>query len=211
MTLMQDALQNSAVGVSVTQVPENLNILATQDCAAAIWQRRPLPAFQAWIDGLGSAVLPSTRQILKPQDVVTVLSQVCDTSSAPDGSHWRHLIEDIAELSQLFCDLMAAPYVRRRLGPITSNACRKFHIDAVTARLVCTYRGTGTQYGISHDGGEPEPIFTVPAGSPILLLGKLWLKKPCSGLLHRSPPIEGSGETRLVLILDPIFDLEEAI
>jgi hypothetical protein len=209
MTLMQDALQNSAVGVSVTQVPEKLNILATQDCAAAIWQRRPLPAFKAWIDGLGSAVLPSTWQILKPQDVVTVLSQVCDTSSAPDGSHWRHLIEDIAELSQLFCDLMAAPYVRRRLGPITSNACRKFHIDAITVRLVCTYRGTGTQYGISHDGAEPKYILTVPTGTPILLRGTLWQEKPRSGLLHRSPPIEGSGETRVVLVLDPIFDLEE--
>nr|WP_245926135.1 DUF1826 domain-containing protein [Ascidiaceihabitans donghaensis] len=29
------------------------------------------------------------------------------------------------------------------------------------------------------------------------------------GCLHRSPPIEGSGETRLVLVLDPIFDLED--
>lgn len=209
MTLMQDALQNSAVGVSVTQVSENLNILATQDCAAAIWERRPLPAFQAWIDGLGSAALPSTRQILKPQDVVTVLSQVCDTSSVPDGSHWRHLIEDIAELSQLFRDLMAAPYVRLRLEPITSNACCKFHIDAITARLVCTYRGMGTQYGIAHDGAEPEITFTVPTGTPILLRGTLWPEKPHSGLLHRSPPFEGIGETRLVLVLDPIFDREE--
>jgi hypothetical protein len=211
MTLMQNVLQNSEIGVCVTQVPENLNILATQDCAAVIWQRRPLPAFQAWIDGLGSAVLPSTRQILKPQDVDTVLSQVCDTSSVLDGSHWRHLIEDIAELSKLFCNLMAAPYVRVRLEPITSNACCKFHIDAITARLVCTYRGTGTQYGISHDGAEPERIFTVLTGTPILLRGTLWPEQPRSGLLHRSPPIEGSGETRLVLVLDPIFDLEEEI
>ncbi|MFT4915535.1 MAG: hypothetical protein ACI9C3_001397, partial [Yoonia sp.] len=50
MTLMQDVLQNSVSGISLTQVPENLNILATQDCAAAIWHRRPLPDFQAWID-----------------------------------------------------------------------------------------------------------------------------------------------------------------
>ncbi|WP_369333777.1 DUF1826 domain-containing protein [Aquicoccus porphyridii] len=27
-------------------------------------------------------------------------------------------------------------------------------------------------------------------------------------LLHRSPPIEGSGETRLVLVLDPVTGTE---
>ena len=209
MTMMQDVLQNSAIGVGVTQLPENLNILATQECAAAIWQRRPLPDFQTWINGLDPAILPSVRLILKPQDVITVLSEFCDTSLVTDRSHWRHLIKDIAELSHLFCDLMAAPYVRLRLERVTSNACRKFHIDAITARLVCTYRGTGTQYGISHGGVESERIFTVPTGTPILLRGTLWPEEPRSGLLHRSPPIEGSGETRLVLVLDPIYELDE--
>jgi hypothetical protein len=209
MTMMQDVLQNPVAGIGVTQLPENLNILATPDCAAAIWQRQPLPDFQTWIDGVDPAILPSVRLILKPQDVATVLSEVCDTSSVADRAHWQHLIKDIAELSHRFCDLMAAPYVRLRLEPITSNACRKFHIDAITARLVCTYRGMGTQYGTAHDGAEPERIFTVPTGTPILLRGTLWPEQPRSGLLHRSPPIEGSGETRLVLVLDPIFDLEE--
>jgi hypothetical protein len=209
MTLMQDVLQNSVSGISLTQVPENLNILATQDCAAAIWHRRPLPDFQAWIDRLDPTIFPSVQLIQKPQDVITVLSEICDTSSVVDRAPWQYLIKDIAELSHLFCDLMAAPYMRLRLEPITSNACRKLHIDAITARLVCTYRGTGTQYGISQDGAEPECIFTVPTGTPILLRGTLWPEQPRSGLLHRSPPIEGSGKTRLVLVLDPTFDLEE--
>ena len=209
MTLMQDLQQNPVTSIGVTQLPENLNILATQDCAAAIWQRQPLPDFQTWIDGLNPDILPSVRLILEPQDVATVLSKICDTSSVIDRAHWQYLIKDIAELSHLFCDLMAAPYMRLRLEPITSNACRKFHIDAITARLVCTYCGTGTQFGISQDGAEPERIFTVPTGTPILLRGTLWPEQPLSGLLHRSPPIEGSGETRLVLVLDPIFDLED--
>ncbi|MFT5346951.1 MAG: hypothetical protein ACI95S_002704 [Dinoroseobacter sp.] len=209
MTLMQDALQSSAIGVCVTQAPENLNILAKPGCATAIWQRQPLPDFQTWIDGLDPDILPLDRLILESQDVATVLSEICDTSSVVDRAHWQYLIKDIAELSYLFCDLMAAPYMRLRLEPITSNACRKFHIDAITARLVCTYRGTGTQFGISQDGAEPERIFTVPTGTPILLRGTLWPEQPRSGLLHRSPPIEGSGETRLVLVLDPILDLED--
>lgn len=129
----------------------------------------------------------------------------------PAGPERNRLIDDIAALADIFAEIMRARWLRLRLDVVTTNACRRFHIDAVTARLVCTYRGTGTQYGISADGAEPSRIFTVPTGAPILLRGTLWPERPRSGLLHRSPPIEGSGETRLVLVLDPVDDPEDAI
>ena len=119
------------------------------------------------------------------------------------------LIDDIAAMADMFADLMQSPYVRLRLDVIKTNACRKFHIDAVTARLVCTYRGTATQYGISRETGDVDAIQTLGTGSPILLRGTLWPVVPKSRLLHRSPPIEGTGETRLVLVLDPIDDPAE--
>lgn len=209
MTMVQSVLHKAAVGVGVAQDPKNLNILTKPGCAAVIWQRQPKPTFQKWMNSLNPDMLPSARLVLKPQKVSAALSQLCDASSMPDLPHRQHLIEDITALSHLFCDLMDAPYVRLRLSRINANACRKFHIDAVTARLICTYRGTGTQYGISLDGAEPKRVFTVPTGAPMLLRGTLWPEEPRSGLLHRSPPIEGTGETRLVLVLDPIFDLEE--
>jgi len=104
---------------------------------------------------------------------------------------------------------MSAPYLRLRLDVVRTNACRKFHIDAVTARLICTYRGTGTQYGISTDGADPKRVFTVPTGAPIILRGTLWPADLPSGLLHRSPPIVDTGETRLLLVIDPVFDPEK--
>ena len=116
------------------------------------------------------------------------------------------LVNDVAALAEVLREIMPTSHLQMRFDVVTTNACRKFHIDAVTARLVCTYRGTGTQYGISTDGAEPQKIFTVPTGAPILLRGTLWPEPPRSGLLHRSPPIEGTGETRLVLVLDPIID-----
>ena len=61
---------------------------------------------------------------------------------------------------------MQAAYVRLRLQAVTTNACRKFHLDAITGRLVCTYRGPGTQYGTSTAGEDPEHIRTVPTGAP---------------------------------------------
>ncbi len=120
------------------------------------------------------------------------------------------LVEDIADLSVRFAEIMRSPYLRLRLGVVNTNACRKFHIDAIMARLICTYRGTGTQYGVSNDGKEPKKVFTVATGAPMVMRGTLWPESPASGLLHRSPPIEGSGETRLVMVLDPVFDMDDA-
>ena len=58
-------------------------------------------------------------------------------------------------------------------------------------------------------GKTANNIVTVATGAPVLLRGSLWPSKTETGLLHRSLPIEETGETRLVLVLDPIFDLEE--
>lgn len=145
----------------------------------------------------------------KPEEVSGAISEICTFAGMPNST-WRDcFIADIAVLADVFTNMMQADYVRVRLDVVTTDACRKFHIDAVTARLVCTYRGTGTQYGISTDGTQPSPVFTVPTGCPIILRGTLWPDPPQSGLLHRSPPISGTGETRLVLVLDPMDGPEE--
>ncbi len=117
----------------------------------------------------------------------------------------------VAHLANNFATLMKAKYLRLRVDVVTTNACRKFHVDAITARLVCTYRGTGTQYATAPKGQEPAHVATVPTGSPILLRGTLWPATPATGFLHRSPPIEGTGETRLVLVLDPVTDPEDEV
>lgn len=209
MNLTREIVTDAAVGVGVADAPEDLKAIHHPGCAAAIWRRTPTPSFQAWIDGLEPGRLPRTRMILRPDAVRDAVFEACDLAGTPDEPERSRLIDDTAALSTIFAELMGAPYLRLRYDVVTNNACRRFHIDAVTARLVCTYRGTGTQYGISTDGAEPRRIFTVPTGAPILLRGTLWPEHPRSGLLHRSPPIEGSGETRLVLVLDPIADPQD--
>ena len=206
MTLVREAVKDAAIGVEITDTPEGLSAIKRPGCAAAIWRRQPMPRFQSWIDGLDPNCLPNARLIVRPADVRNAVLQTCEASGTPECRERERLIDDAAALADIFAGLILAPYLRLRFDVVTTNACRKFHTDAVTARLVCTYRGTGTQYGISTDGAEPRHIFTVPTGAPILLRGTLWPEHPKSGLLHRSPPIEGTGETRLVLVLDPAMD-----
>jgi len=148
--------------------------------------------------------------VLRPERVHDAIRLLFNTSTLPDCQERDLLIGDIAAQADLFAHVMAAPYLRLRLDVIETNACRRFHIDAVVARLICTYRGTGTQYGTSRDGNDPVDIYTVPTGSPIVLRGTTWPETPAMGLRHRSPPIEGTGETRLVLVLDPVFELSDA-
>lgn len=211
MTLVREIVKDAAIGVGVADTPEGLSALHRPGCAAAIWRRQPLPAFQSWIDALDPELLPKARVILRPDAVRDAASRVCDASGTPAGPERDRLVDDIAALADIFAGLMKARWLRLRLDVVTTNACRRFHIDAVTARLVCTYRGIGTQYGLSTDGAAPRRVFTVPTGAPILLRGTLWPERPRAGLLHRSPPIEGTGETRHMLVLDPVDEPEEKV
>lgn len=40
----------------------------------------------------------------------------------------------------------------------------------------------------------------------MIFRGSHWERQNNQGLLHRSPPIEGSGETRFVVVIDPIYE-----
>jgi hypothetical protein len=209
--MIEALLSDIMPGVHEVETPEALSALHQPGCAAAIWQRHPLTGFQAWLNALSPDQLPRARVILRPQDVRAAVTQICQTNGTPEGPERARLIDDIAALADIFSGLTRARFLRLRLDVVTTNACRKFHVDAITARLVCTYRGTGTQYGHREGTADPTRIHTLTTGAPILMRGTLWPEQPASGFVHRSPPIEGTGETRLVLVLDPIDDPDDAI
>ena len=197
------------VDVGVVRTIQDLAVIRDPGCAVALCQRQPDRNVLEWLERLDSDRLPKARVILPPDRISEALEQICDISDTPDCEERNRLIDDVTKLAKVFADLMKTTHLRLRFDVVTTNSCKKFHIDRITARLLCTYRGTGTQYGFSLDGAEPDHILTVPTGSPIVLRGSLWPETPKSGILHRSPPIEGTGEYRSILVLDPIFDLEK--
>ncbi|MEM6635601.1 MAG: DUF1826 domain-containing protein [Pseudomonadota bacterium] len=206
MTLHSEVEKGTIPGVGVTTSPKGLSYISNPSCAATIWRRQPLESFQTWIDDLSCDQLPRARVILRQEMVRDAMADIVDAAGLPDCQERNMLADDVAALANIFAAVMDAPYLRLRLDVICTNACRNFHIDAVTARLICTYRGSGTQYGTSADGLEPHNIDGVPTGSPMIMRGTLWPCSPNRALRHRSPQIEGTGETRLVLVLDPVTD-----
>ena len=113
------------------------------------------------------------------------------------------LIADIAALANRFAELTRKSSLRVRLEGVTTNACKKVHADYTDIRLITTYAGPGTDYAPhgAEDHGGDCCLERVPTGAVALFKGRLFGAghEPC---LHRSPPIEGSGEARLVLVID---------
>ena len=165
----------------------------------------------AWLASLDPACLPKARVILRPDRVPSALVQICDMSRMRFCVERDAFIAHAQQLSDAFMHVMKAPYLRLRFDVISHNACNRFHVDAKTARLICTCRVAGTQYGLANAAGDPETVHTVPTRAAIVLRGKRWPPKAKVDLVHRSPPVQGTGQTRLVLVLDPIADLDEGV
>ena len=209
--MLSDKKNKALVGVALAQTACDFSIIQDPDCAAVLCQTQLSSHVLAWLASLGPMCLPKARVILRPDRVQSALVQICDMSQMPVCSEREAFIAHAQQLSDAFMHIMKAPYMRLRLDIISHNACSRFHIDAMTARLICTYRGSGTQYGLANADGDPETVHTVPTGAAIVLRGKRWPPKAKVDLVHRSPPIQGTGQTRLVLVLDPIADLDEEL
>lgn len=192
-----------ALMIAESREPDSLRAIHSPGCGAAIWRRRPEAGFQAWIDALPPRQLPAARLVLPPHRAREAVTVLCTEHGIADHPCRDMLVDDIAALAALMADVMRAGMLRLRLDVVSDNACARFHLDQVPARLLCTYRGRGTQYGPARGPGEADPVHELAPGSVGLFRGRLWSDEEPSGILHRSPPIAGDGETRLLLVIDP--------
>ncbi|MGD9863355.1 MAG: DUF1826 domain-containing protein [Pseudodonghicola sp.] len=192
----------TVTGVAEGRARQILETLRAPGCAAAIWQRQPDPLLGAWLDSLPADRLPALRQSLPADRVAAAVDQACAAAGIAAGPGRRRFCADVADLAAGFAGLMGTPHLQLRLDPVRGDACRRFHVDHVPARLLCTYRGRGTEYGAAGPDGQPQSVQRMAAGWVGVFRGRLWPGAAPCGLLHRSPPIEGSGETRLLLVLD---------
>ena len=130
-------------------------------------------------------------------------------SEMPDCVERQFLLNDICLLAQEFNELFASDYLRLRFDVVTTNKCPKFHIDHVAARLLCTYRGAGTEYSFLDHQKKPAEIFPTPNCAAIVLRGTKWPTDCANNLVHRSPEINDENETRLLFVIDPVDDSDE--
>ena len=137
------------------------------------------------------------------------------------GEEESALVDDIAELVDMYTYLFDLPGAGLRLTTLDRAMCPRFHVDRVPCRLVTTYQGSGTQWlpqelvdrsklGAGNQGlpdeesgiyRQQEDIHQLNTADVALLKGELWHGNEDAGIVHRSPPV-AENESRLLLTLD---------
>ncbi|MEL7447335.1 MAG: DUF1826 domain-containing protein [Pseudomonadota bacterium] len=179
-----------------------------EDCSLAIWERTPPPDLQSLLETDPADI----RFVASVEAIEPSLQDALDGAGYAASTASDRLAQDICELTRLYCQTLAISDVEVRLECVTTNSCRKWHSDYVSARLITTYLGDGTDWLDEDDlarleaGAEPTHIRSLATGDVGLFKGKLAAGKPA---IHRSPPIAGIGQKRLLLVLNPKRDVIE--
>ncbi|MEZ8695905.1 DUF1826 domain-containing protein [Vibrio lentus] len=202
--------------VSASEQPTVLADIYQSDINIAIWQRKFDADLTSAIDEFIASNPNFSKSIsLSPGNAFEKLE------FATDGTASKALLENMAELVDMFCCLFELEEVRLRLAVLNKAMCPRFHFDQVPCRLVTTYHGVATQwlpnYVVDRSklgrgaNGQPDSasglyphesdIQQMASGDVALLKGERWSGNENAGLVHRSP-VTSSDETRLLLTLD---------
>ncbi|MEM6292386.1 MAG: DUF1826 domain-containing protein [Myxococcota bacterium] len=148
------------------------------------------------------------------------LDELLEPVRSPEAR--RLLRRDLAALTREYGALLDRRHVHAQLSVVAHDACRKFHADQVTVRLLCTFAGPGTQW-IHNDDVVRENLARIDVdleeanrsvmrcanavqqcnpGDVILLKGESFPNNRGAGAVHRSPPVVEDSLRRLVFKID---------
>jgi hypothetical protein len=158
----------------------------------ALWHRAARASLHRSIAAL--LELPPFRHAIQdnPNDAVRELLR-----NLPFAA--RALAGDIGLLARLFARLTGEHEVRLRLEHVGDDACRRYHVDAVRLRLLCTYAGRGTEWL-----EKTERTRSMPAMQVGVFKGSRF-PDAAPRVLHRSPPVshlQRQHRSRLLLCID---------
>ncbi|EAP94892.1 DUF1826 domain-containing protein [Vibrio splendidus] len=203
-------------GLSASEQPTVLADIYQSDINIAVWQRQfDEDLTMAISEFIASNPSFSKSISLSPDKAYDKLE------FATDGTASKALLENMAELVDMFCCLFDLEEVGLRLAVLNKAMCPRFHFDQVPCRLVITYHGVATQWLPNESvdrsklgrgsNGQPDSasglythesdIQQMASGDVALLKGERWSGNDNAGLVHRSP-VTSSDETRLLLTLD---------
>jgi hypothetical protein len=195
--------------------PTELRQVLNSDINLCLWKRPDQPEITRELSALRASDLPDVRCRTSPtsfdDDVSMLLIQ-----SGLDPIRFKYWRDDLRGLADLFFSVSGGRDVVLRLETKDDDGCRRFHIDRTHLRLLCTYRGLGTEWltnaqvdrdaqanGASNERiirfGEPSRFEPFWVG---ILKGSAYPGNARRGLVHRSPSIAGSGQTRVLFCLD---------
>ncbi|MGF1642291.1 MAG: DUF1826 domain-containing protein [Thiotrichales bacterium] len=211
---------NAASVVEASQISD-LTAIFEPEVQVCWLPREPLGAIADYLD---RASAPGRLRGTERQ--VIAAGTLPGFAGLPEAPGYADLRRDAAALIELFTTLLGCPGVGVRLEVLERAMCPRFHVDRVGIRLLCTYRGPGTEWldercadrrwlglaGHGKDDAEsglirdPAGIERAPTFAVALLKGSAWQGNAGRGAIHRSPAVPIEAAPRVVLALDAIWD-----
>ena len=195
-------------GIQIVDVINGLAAIHQPETELVIWQRHLPSGFNEWVEAIDPSSLPHVRILVRPTDFLQAITPLIDEAGLPADQMREILLQDIDRLVFAFAEITNCNLVDIRLERIQHDACWKFHRDTIEARLLTTYRGPSTEWVPLENGARAinqqreydGPLERLGQDDVALFTGKT--AGPGRGVVHRSPPIKGTGSTRLLLCLN---------
>ena len=214
-TETQNIAFKTSVQAALTSIPfekcetaQGLAKIKEPDKELVIWKRTLPFSLARWIEQLDTSHFPDLRILVRPKDFKTAIEPHLDDCGMPPGLMRASLLSDIHDLVGAYADITECDLVDVRLESVRNDACWKYHRDSVSTRLLTTYHGPTTEWVLPRYGEQAlrdQRNYTGPA-EPLGLHDVAVFKGSCAGsvdgIVHRSPPIAGTGLTRLLLCLN---------
>lgn len=214
MNNVLEDLPTRSCAVRSDKIIDLIRIFET-DVQLAVCQRPVNTVIHQWLDRHAADLGIGLRQSIQP-------GEQPDLSRLPTGAGRDALAEDIQFLADIFFELLDPPALGFRLEIVHKAMCPRFHVDRVGLRMLCTYRGAGTEwveesqidraYLGALSGGQPDELSglllpghqveTIEPYAVALLKGTLWQGNEGRGIVHRSPPVTAEQSPRVLVAFD---------
>ena len=199
----------------IGDTPDILARISEPGVNICIWQRPSIDQINRELVSLTPRDLPDVRSHCTLNNFdAAVTGLMANQGLSPDlFKHWR---KDLLSIARVYFPLTKGRRVTMRLETTDQDGCPRFHTDRTHLRLLCTYLGPGTEW-LRDDQADREAQLAGAPDSEILLtdkpsqLGRFWVGllkgsafpgNSLNGLIHRSPPSQGPGVTRVLFCLD---------
>ena len=197
----------------VEESPEVLERILDPEVNLCLWRRPVQVDIAQELLALGALDLPDVRPETSSssfsQDIITLMAE-----HQLDPDRFANLRADLEALVSRFSQVSEGRNLRFRLVTTTDNDCKRFHLDRRNLRLICTYQGPGTEW-LTDDQVDREALAACSHCASVSRYGepsqfhRFWVgimrgdpANVGTGLVHRSPTIEGTGQVRVLFCLD---------
>lgn len=181
-----------------------------------VWKRPSPPNIGREVASLPTDAFPDVRVRVHAAKVGEKLAELFRTQGYDAQAAFPAWLSDMVRLSEIFIDLAGGRPVTARIESLDRTACPRFHVDRSYLRLVCTYRGPGTEWlddacvdREAQRGGAPNTAIArciAPSRMQTFWVGVMKGSRypGCadSGLVHRSPDVEPGTSGRILFCLD---------